>query len=423
MRVGSWFAAFTLTAVWQFAAAASTPDPSDGGVSAFYRWTAPLPAAGEMLREEPLDPSQSLSGAVANIRILYSSTDGVGGRERIAVSGALYFPKGQMPKRGWPMVAWAHGTTGIADVCAPSWRGRTDRDQAYLNAWLSQGFAVVATDYQGLGTPGVHPYLLWRPEGTSVLDAVRAALQRHSGQLQNRLIIVGQSQGSGAALGATYLAPLYAPELHLLGTVATGLVLTFRGAATLPGLPAKPAAYTDPAQMDPSFAMLRIAGTDRSLHPELATENFVTAQGRDLLHAARTSCLHDMFDLSRREGLTGAKIFVSDLKPIDSDMEDNFELPSAKLTVPIFAGTGLADSEAGTAGQYIAVIAMCRAGTDVQWHRYPGITHNGAVNWSLRDSLPFVRQLMSGIKPTSDCAEVSAPGPIQRPNSGVPYNN
>ena len=71
-------------------------------------------------------------------------------------------------------MAWAHGTTGIADVCAPSWRGNSERDKEYLDAWLKSGFAVVATDYQGLGTPGVHPYLLWRPEGYSVLDSVRA---------------------------------------------------------------------------------------------------------------------------------------------------------------------------------------------------------------------------------------------------------
>src|SRR5207253_5946777 len=125
-----------------------------------------------------------------SLRILYSSTDGIGNQARIAVSGTMYIPRGTMPAGGWPIVAWAHGTTGIADVCAPSWRGNGARDGEYLDAWLSHGFAVVATDYQGLGTPGVHPYLLWRSEGYSVLDAVRAALQRYSGQLRNEVIVV-----------------------------------------------------------------------------------------------------------------------------------------------------------------------------------------------------------------------------------------
>jgi Secretory lipase len=70
--------------------------------------------------------------------------------------------------------AWAHGTVGSADVCAPSWAGRSERDITYLNPWLDQGYAVVASDYQGLGTPGGHPCLTTRPEAYSVLDSVRA---------------------------------------------------------------------------------------------------------------------------------------------------------------------------------------------------------------------------------------------------------
>ena len=51
-------------------------------------------------------------------------------------------------------MAWAHGTVGIADKCAPSWAGRSQRDVDYLNHWLGQGYVVVASDYQGLGVPG-----------------------------------------------------------------------------------------------------------------------------------------------------------------------------------------------------------------------------------------------------------------------------
>src|SRR5882724_4315962 len=376
----------------------------DGGVSSFYVWKEALPAsAGVMIREEPLPKSQLQAAAAQNIRFLYNSTDGVGGHDHVSVSGAMYLPSGTMPKGGWPIIAWAHGTTGIADVCAPSWQGRTERDQQYLDAWLSQGFAVVATDYQGLGTPGVHPYLLWRSEGYSVLDAVRAARYRHPQQLRNQVVIVGQSQGSGAALGATFLAPTYAPELRILGTVAMGLVVTFHPSDHVV-LPPKPKQYTDPTLMDPAYAMLRIAGTDRSLHPDKETSAFVTAKGRTLLHAALTSCIHDLFDLSASEKLTGVQVFAGNLAEIDSDMEANFELPSGRMPVPVFVGTGLADGEAGTAQQYNAVTAMCAAGTQVEWHTYPGLTHNGAVNVSLHDSLPFAQRLLNGQPVQGTCA-------------------
>lgn len=402
---------------------ATGPSVGDGGVSSFYLWQSALPSrAGVMLREEPLPATQFQSEATQNIRFLYSSTDGVGDHNRVAVSGALYLPKGAMPKGGWPIVAWAHGTTGIADVCAPSWHGRTERDREYLDAWLRQGFAVVATDYQGLGTPGVHPYLLWRPEGYSVLDAVRAALNRHARQLRNEVVIVGQSQGSGAALGATFLAPTYAPELKVLGTVATGLVVTFRPSEQLKLAP-KPTQYTDPTQMDPAYAMLRIAGTDRSLHPDVDTAGFVTAKGQPLLHAALTSCLHEMFDLSAREHLTGAEVFTGNLATIDSDMEANFDLPSPRMPTPILVGTGLADGEAGTAQQYNAVVGMCAAGTQVEWHTYPGLTHNGAVNASLKDSLPFVQRLFSGQAIQGTCGHIEPLGPPQKADPNAPFND
>jgi hypothetical protein len=94
--------------------------------------------------------------------LLYRST-AVNGKPN-AVSGSLTVPKGKAPKGGWPVVSYAHGTTGSADACAPS-RGYDTRgivSYAYplLRRWLRAGYAVVRTDYDGLGTPGVHGYLL-----------------------------------------------------------------------------------------------------------------------------------------------------------------------------------------------------------------------------------------------------------------------
>src|SRR6185312_7239239 len=207
------------------AARVPAPDPQqgDGGVSPFYTWHGDIPAApGQMLRTEPLDPALGLAMAGEQFRILYTSTDGMDGKTPIVVSGAFYTPKGTAPSGGWPLVAWAHGTTGIADVCAPSWNKRSERDATYLNTWLRQGYAIVATDYQGLGTPGPHPYLMARPEAYSILDSVRAALKGFP-NTANRIVLIGQSQGGGAAFATAGIASDYAPELNIRGTVATGV--------------------------------------------------------------------------------------------------------------------------------------------------------------------------------------------------------
>src|SRR6185503_20208786 len=112
--------------------------------------------------------------------VLYSSRTAQGAKD--AVSGSVSVPKGKPPKGGWPVITFAHGTTGSADACAPS-RAASGNPASlattYIypqqNEWLRNGYAVVRTDYQGLGTPGPHPYLVGVSEGRSTLDMVRAA--------------------------------------------------------------------------------------------------------------------------------------------------------------------------------------------------------------------------------------------------------
>ena len=211
-----------LTLLFASGATARAASPGDTTLSAFYAAPATLPdAPGRMLRSEALPPALHLGQAGQQLRILYSSTDGVSGHGIVAVSGAIFLPRGEPPKGGWKVVAWAHGTVGIADGCAPSWAGRSQRDIDYLNAWLSQGYAIVATDYQGLGTAGTHPYIQTRPAAYSVLDAVRAALAAPL-HLANDVVVIGQSQGGGAAFATGAFQPQYAPDLHLRGVVATG---------------------------------------------------------------------------------------------------------------------------------------------------------------------------------------------------------
>lgn len=204
------------------------PKVGDQNLSPFYRWSETLPESpGVMLRKEPMLAQGEITSSALAERILYTSSDFRWHAGIVPVSGTLYLPKGEPPAGGWPLVAWAHGTLGISDACAPSWTGHKPRDATYIQRWLESGFAVVATDYQGLGGPGPHPYLIWQAEGRSVLDAVRAALSAYRGRLAPKVFVTGQSQGSGAAMGATVIAKSYAPDVPLVATVATGLVSTF----------------------------------------------------------------------------------------------------------------------------------------------------------------------------------------------------
>jgi acetyl esterase/lipase len=85
---------------------------------------------------------------------------------------------------------------------------------------LGLGWAVVATDYPGLGTPGPHAYLVGNAGGYAVLDSVRAARHVPRAGAGSRFVVWGLSQGAHAALFTGQLASRYAPDLQLTGVVA-----------------------------------------------------------------------------------------------------------------------------------------------------------------------------------------------------------
>ena len=157
-----------------------------------------------------------LKSAKSNRLLLYRSTATNGAA--IAVSGTVAIPKGTPPKGGWPVISWAHGTTGIADACAPSRRDAFGGyDHALLNRWLKAGYAVVRTDYEGLGTPGDHPYLIGVSEGRSVLDMVRAARKLDSTDRQaarDRRPLAGRPRRAVGGVAAAQVGARAEPPRH-----------------------------------------------------------------------------------------------------------------------------------------------------------------------------------------------------------------
>jgi hypothetical protein len=172
---------------------------------------------GSIIRVGPLEGGGP--GAGDAFRILYRST-GLNG-EPIAVSGAIFIPPGAAPPGGRNVIAWAHPTSGVVTACAPSLMPDVSGMIWGLADMLARGYVVVATDYPGLGVPGlVHPYLIGVSEGRAVLDSVRAARALPRTGASNRFAVWGHSQGGHAALYTGEIAASYAPELKLIGVAA-----------------------------------------------------------------------------------------------------------------------------------------------------------------------------------------------------------
>ena len=129
-------------------------------------------------------------------RVVYRSTNGDTG-EPTEVSGSVFVPQGSAPAGGWPVVAFGHGTVGIDEPCAPSLSGTLLGMTEWVVKLTDLGFAVAFADFQGLGAPGVHPYLDSRTAGLNMIDSVRA-LQRTFGDVSDRWAALGGSQGGGA---------------------------------------------------------------------------------------------------------------------------------------------------------------------------------------------------------------------------------
>src|SRR5664280_2045282 len=206
------------------------PVPLEG----FYTSPDPLTAAapGSIVRSEPIPDAVGLPPQAIAYRVLYHS-ESITGAD-IAVSGTVVIPGGPPPVAGYPIVTWAHGTTGLADACAPSKQGVGT--VPYLSQFIDEGMIVAATDYQGLGTPGIHPYLVGQSEGQAVLDAARAARNLAGSIASDSVIIFGHSQGGQAALFAGQISHLYAPDLFVAGVVAVAPVSSLSGfAPAVPG--------------------------------------------------------------------------------------------------------------------------------------------------------------------------------------------
>jgi hypothetical protein len=165
----------------------------------FYDPPSPLAEAepGTLIRAEPFD-GYSLPAGASAVRILYHSRTLAGAD--VAASGVVLIPAGAAPPEGWPVIAWAHGTAGVARMCAPSLMKDVLYGSEGLMPMVAAGFAVVATDYAGLGTPGPHQYDNKIPQAHDVVYSVPAA-RAAVPSLGRRWVAIGHSQGGVAVWG------------------------------------------------------------------------------------------------------------------------------------------------------------------------------------------------------------------------------
>jgi pimeloyl-ACP methyl ester carboxylesterase len=290
------------------------------------------------------------------------------------------------------VITWAHGTTGVADICAPSRDGldpSANTGETYingdLNAWLQAGYAVLRTDYEGLGTPGKHPYLIGTSEGRSVVDIVAAARQLDP-NISKRYLIAGHSQGGHAALFAAGLASSWQPKLKLRGTVAFAPASHILDQATLLPQLTSPSSLTALATL-----ILDGASTQSSA---INVNQILSDQVLQFYPLLQSQCLGRLGQSDELGGIAPSQLErpnadVSALNPVLAAMN-----PAVKTAAPILIPQGESDTTVFPFLTKQLNDELVGLGDQVTYKTYPGIDHVGVVTAGEADALSFFEQLL-----------------------------
>lgn len=374
-RLRRW--ARTLGAIASLAAAAllawgsgtvlgGSPMPQPG---AFYTAPAQVPKEpGQLIRSEPLTTGVP-SGARA-WKILYTTTHPDG---TPAVSSGTVIAPADPPAGPLPLLSVAHGTTGVVAQCAPSMSAAPFSDgagTALAEMVTEHGWLAVTSDYVGLGTHGVHPYLVGDAEARNVLDASRAVQQLDAVTTTTDTVVWGHSQGGQGALWTGQIAADYAPELTVRGVAA------FAPAADLYGL-----AEVDKNNAAGKTVSAYIATTWARLYPELDLKSQLTPGSQGPVERIRSLCFNgnDVLAAILRGSQIPNQIFPD--SALNGEFGDRLKAqsPMGPFPAPVMVAQGRADPLVRPEMQRDWVSGRCKAGVEIDYRTFPGLSHNTLV--------------------------------------------
>ena len=363
--------------------------------TSFYEVPSPLPRGrpGQLIRSEAVE-GYAVPNGVRAVRILYHSQNASG--EDVAASGVVLLPPGDPPSQGWPLIAWAHGTSGVARICAPSMM----RDLYYgtegLFPMVQAGFAVVAVDYAGLGTKGPDQYVSLKAQAHDVIDGVRAA---HAAvpHLSPRWVVDGHSQGGGVAwLVAQQPTVLHDP--NFLGAVSVA------GAINMPWL----MHYIATKGADSFYAVFLAYGI-KARFPQFRVADVLTPRAMAQYYAMTTKgCWYYGYATQVSHLLGNAAVRPNFM---DDPWVRKFVAEDATFTHhpsrPLLVLAGGADRSVPAQSITDAVVKACRLGYHLQYRVFPGLHHDPLMDESTSYQLRWIRARFAGQTAPSNCATLT----------------
>jgi pimeloyl-ACP methyl ester carboxylesterase len=337
-----------------------------------------------------------LPGGVRAVRIAYLSRSAEDGP--VMATAVVLIPFGHPPSGGWPVIAWAHGTAGVARVCAPSLMKDIYYGWEGLFEYPMMGYAVVATDYAGLGTRGPHQYMSIAAQAHDVIYSIPAARVAVPA-LGARWVAVGHSQGGAAVLEVAALEHSLR-DRNFLGTVSLApptdlYAMWHRHTDANPAV----AGYLDIIALgiqaaDPSFQPREMLGKAALAGlPEVRKEACLTAAGALFAHEPMDHLLAPHW---------------ADVPAVVRFARANSP-DTAPAYGPILLLQGTADVTIPASLTRQAAGKLCRLGDRVQYQTYPGMDHDPLVYASFRDQVQWIGARFAGKPAPSNCASQGRP--------------
>lgn len=380
------------------------PATADTQRPEFYTTPTTLPEHnGDLVRSEPstfyLDPVKTVQVDADVHRVMYRSADADG--DPVAVTGTVLTPrtewKGDGPR---PLIGYAVGTQGLDDQCAPSRQlaAGTEYEGLFLRGLLARGYAVALTDYEGLGTAGVHTYVVRAAQAHAVLDAVRAAQRLGVDEVPSDgpVALAGYSQGGGASAAAAELAPTYAPELDLRGAYAGAVPADLQAVAdNIDG-----GLYT-------GFEVYAVNGIAEAYDIDLG--DYTTQEGQRRVKQARDQCVAETiatyaFQDTGNYTKSGKKLSVlTREEPLRSLVAEQRIGNGRAPRVPVLVGQSRLDDVIPYGQAEALAQRWCSEGTKVWFRRSGAPTHVGAAVALFPTAFAYLEHRFDGDRPRSNC--------------------
>ncbi|HEI8439624.1 TPA: alpha/beta fold hydrolase [Acinetobacter baumannii] len=354
--------------------------------------------------------STNLGSVAAESSILTYKMLGQSGQE-VQATSLVFTPITPPPVGGWPIVVWAHGTTGVADACAPSKAALADSTKDLISKLLAAGYVVVAPDYEGLGTLGIHPFLNVKSEAFSITDAVVAArnyLSQRNLLTSKKWVTVGHSQGGHAALGAAQYASR--AQLDYKGTVAVapasnlGSILV-DGEAQVANAPIdiKIGTY---AQLD-TYTALVTAGI-RNTQPSFDYGQVFTSQISSIAAQAENLCSGPLYGAfyegmsnyakdhnGTLDGFTRTQPNFMAVPLVKTFLEKDSQPLQVKVTTPIIIYQGIADPTVPKLATDLLIANATAVGTKINNYVTGNWDHGTAMSSNVDNIVGNVQTLLS----------------------------